>query len=114
PPRLLLPNAEGLTWIEAGAGQPRILFSEMTGLGDQMGIVTSTESRAQHRVVYMPPEAGMAHRSYLSPDRKQVLIVEMYLLSWVPCRLTPFDASSAGKPVGPAPAQCTDAAWSPD
>jgi serine/threonine protein kinase/Tol biopolymer transport system component len=114
PPRLLLPNAEGLTWIEAGAGQPRILFSEMTGRGDQMGIVTSTESRAQHRVVYMPPEAGMAHRSYLSPDRKQVLIVEMYLLSWVPCRLTPFDASSAGKPVGPAPAQCTDSAWSPD
>ena len=34
--------------------------------------------------------------------------------SWLPCRLVPFDGSSAGTPVGPAPAQCTDAAWSPD
>ena len=56
----------------------------------------------------------MAHRSYLSPDRKQVLVVEMDQRSWLPCRLAPFDGSSPGKPVGPAPAQCTDAAWSPD
>ena len=56
----------------------------------------------------------MAHRSYLSPDRKQVLVVEMDARSWLPCRLVPFDGSSPGKPVGPAPAQCTDAAWSPD
>ena len=34
--------------------------------------------------------------------------------AWLPCRVTPFDGSSPGKPVGPAPAQCTDAAWSPD
>jgi len=33
---------------------------------------------------------------------------------WLPCRLAPFDGRSSGKPVGPAPAQCTDAAWSPD
>jgi eukaryotic-like serine/threonine-protein kinase len=66
-PRLFLANAEGLTWISAGIGQPRLLFSEMTGRGQQMGIVTSTESRAQQRTVYMPPEeSGMAHRSYLS------------------------------------------------
>jgi Tol biopolymer transport system component len=32
----------------------------------------------------------------------------------MPCRLTPFDGRSPGRPVGPAPAQCTDAAWSPD
>ena len=31
--RLFLANAGGLTWIEAGAGQPRLLFSEMTGRG---------------------------------------------------------------------------------
>jgi eukaryotic-like serine/threonine-protein kinase len=114
-PRLFLSNAEGLTWIKAGAGQPRLLFSEMTGRGQQMGIVTSTESRAQQRTVYMPPEeSGMAHRSYLSPDGKQILLVEMKFSTWLPCRLTPFDGSSPGKPVGPAPAQCTDAAWSPD
>ena len=56
----------------------------------------------------------MAHHSYLSPDRKQILLAEMDYSSWLPCRLTPFDGSSPGKPVGPAPAQCTSAAWSPD
>jgi Tol biopolymer transport system component len=38
----------------------------------------------------------------------------MDLGEWLPCRLVPFDASSQGKQVGPAPAQCTDAAWTPD
>lgn len=113
-PRLFLPNASGLTWIKFIPRQSLLLFSELTGLGDQMAIVSSTESRAQHRIVYMPPESGMAHRSYLSPDRKQVLIVEMDQGAWLPCRLTPFDGSSPGKPVGPVPSHCTDAAWSPD
>jgi WD40 repeat protein len=40
--------------------------------------------------------------------------VEMDLGSWLPCRVVPFDGSSAGRRVGPQPAQCTDAAWSPD
>jgi Tol biopolymer transport system component/DNA-binding winged helix-turn-helix (wHTH) protein len=113
-PRLFLANASGLTWIESGPRQPRLLFSELTGRGHQMAIVSSTESRADHRAVYMPPESGMAHHSYLSPNRKQVLLAEMDGTSWLPCRLMPFDGSSPGKPVGPAPAQCTDAAWSPD
>jgi Tol biopolymer transport system component len=112
-PRRLLANAEGLTWIEGASGQPKVLFSELTGLGGQMSIVSSTESRTEQRTVYMPPENGMAHRSYLSPDGKWALVIEM-LDTWLPCRLTPFDGSSPGKPVGPAPAQCTDAAWSPD
>jgi Tol biopolymer transport system component len=115
PPKLFLANASGLTWIDTEGGQPRLLFSELTGRGYQMAIVASTESRSEHRTVYMPPESGMAHRSYLSPDRKHVLVVEMgFDGGWLPCRLTPFDGSSPGKPVGPAPAQCTDAAWSPD
>jgi Tol biopolymer transport system component len=113
-PHLLLANASGLTWNEPGARQSRVLFSELTGRGQQMAIVSSTESRAQHRTVYMPTETGMAHRSYLSPDGKQVLLIEMDHGSWLPCRLTPFDGSSPGKPVGPAPAECTDGAWSPD
>ena len=117
-PRLLLTNASGLTWIQerkmVAASPPFLLFSELTGRGNQMSIVSSTESRTEQRTVYMPPETGMAHRSYLSPDRKQVLLVEMSFGTWLPCRLTPFDGSSPGKPVGPAPAQCTDAAWSPD
>ena len=114
-PRLYMTNASGLTWIEAGLRQERFLYSELTGRGHQMAVVTSTQSRDRRRTVYMPPtEMGMAHRSYLSPDRKQVLLAEMDHRSWLPCRLTPFDGSSPGRPVGPTPAQCTDAAWSPD
>jgi serine/threonine protein kinase/WD40 repeat protein len=111
----LLTNGEGLTWFKDEAGQPRVLFSEMTGLGGQMSIVSSMENRTEPRNVYVPPPPdGMAHRSYLSPDRRWVLVVEMDIHSWLPCRLVPFDSSSTGKPVGPIPSQCTDAAWSPD
>src|SRR4051794_12158109 len=85
----LLANASGLTWIEAGQRQSWLLFSELTGRGHQMAIVTSTEHRGQHRNVYMPAETGMAHRSYLSPDRKHVVLVEMDRGSWLPCRLMP-------------------------
>jgi len=113
-PRRLLTNAEGLTWSADGAGQLRVLFSELTGRGFQMSVAASTESRTEQRTVYAPSENGMAHRSYLSPDRQQVLVIEMGFNAWLPCRLVPYDGSSPGKPVGPAPAQCTDAAWSPD
>jgi len=33
---------------------------------------------------------------------------------WLPCRLAPYDGSSVGRSIGPDPAQCTSAAWSPD
>jgi len=33
---------------------------------------------------------------------------------WLPCRLVPFDGSSAGRAVGPQGAACTNVAWSPD
>ena len=113
-PRLFLSNAEGLTWI-GGAAEPRLLFSEVTGRDVQMVVVTSNEKREQHRVIYAPPENGMAHRSALSPDGKWVLVAgEMTYVSWLPCRLTPFDGTAPGRIVGPTPAQCTHAAWSPD
>jgi Tol biopolymer transport system component len=80
-----------------------------------MGIFTSTESRSEQRTVYLPADvSGMAHRSFRSPDGKSVLVVEMNASGWLPCRMVPFDGSSAGHRVGPTPAQCTDAAWSPD
>jgi Tol biopolymer transport system component len=114
-PKLILTNAEGMTWFTDGGGQLRVLFSEMTGLGGQMSIVSSTERRTAPQNVYVPPAPfGMAHRSYRSPDGRWVLVIEMDGKSWLPCRLAPFDGGSAGKLVGPAPAQCTDAAWSPD
>jgi len=114
-PQRILTNAEGLTWFNDRAGQLRVLFSEMTGLGGQMSIVSSTERRTAPQNVYVPPPPfGMAHRSYRSPDGQWVLVIEMDGKSWLPCRLAPFDGGSAGEPVGPVPSQCTDAAWSPD
>jgi serine/threonine protein kinase len=114
-PRRMLENAGGLTWFNDPRGQRRVLFSEMTGMGGQMSIVASTEDRRGARTVYAPPPpAGMAHRSYRSPDGKWILAIEMDSHAWLPCRLVPFDGGSTGRQVGPVPSQCTDAAWSPD
>ena len=72
-PVRLLPNASGLTWI----ADHLVLFSEIKS-GLHMGIVTATDSRAAWREIYISPdEHGMAHYSYLSPDRRSVLVVEM-------------------------------------
>ena len=110
-PTRLLPNASGLTWIT----DQRILFSEVK-TGIHMGIVTAKESRADRREIYFPPnERAMTHYAYASPDRKSVLVVEMDQTHAFhqPCRLVPFDGSSAGRQVGPR-GTCTAAAWSPD
>jgi Tol biopolymer transport system component len=110
-PTRLLPNASGLVWI----ADHRLLFAEIkTGL--HMGIVTATESRAERREIYFPGnERAMAHYAYASPDRQSVLVVEMDATHHFsqPCRLVPFDGSSAGRQVGPQ-GTCTSAAWSPD
>jgi len=107
-PSELLPNASALTW----AGPHQVLFSEA---GKAMKIVTAGESRANERDVYVPKGTAMAHRSYLSPDSKWVLVVEMdESASWMPCRLVPFSGGSEGRQVGPIPSACTEAAWSPD
>jgi serine/threonine protein kinase/Tol biopolymer transport system component len=109
----ILANAEALTFIPGAAAAGRVLFSEY-GEGVHLSIVTSRDDRSEERTVYAPlSPAAMAHRSYLSPDGKNVLVVEMDG-GWRPCRVAPFDGSSLGKQVGPTPSQCTSAAWSPD
>ncbi|MFI5059593.1 MAG: protein kinase [Candidatus Acidiferrales bacterium] len=110
-PRLWMPNAAALTWLD----NEQLLFSEIKQ-GQHMAIVTSTESRADSRDVYVPVgENAMAHRSYVSPDRKWILVVEMDGRgNWMPCRVVPMDRSSNGRAVGPPRAPCTSAAWSPD
>jgi len=109
-PQRMLPNASGLTWVDS----QHVLFSELKE-GMHMALVTSNESRADLRDVYVPPrERGMAHRSAISPDHKWVLLVEMDNGGFLPCRLVPFDGKSAGKQVGPPNAGCTYVAWSPD
>lgn len=114
-PTRLMARSSGLSWVEPAPGQLRVMFSSLTGEGIHMGVYTSTESRGEQRTVYLPRSLNaMAHRSYLSPDHKSVIAVEMDMGSWRPCQLVPFDGSSKGKGVGPNPAQCTDGAWSPD
>ena len=78
-----------------------------------MAVVSATESRADKRTVFVRDEV-MDHFSYLSPDRKGILLAEMGFNGWLPCRLAPFDGGSIGRIVGPDPGQCTSAAWSPD
>ena len=107
-PTELLPNASALTWV----GLHQVMFSEQD---KAMKIVTAGESRANERDVYVPKGTNMAHRSYLSPDSKWVLVAEMgESVSWLPCRLVPFSGGSEGKQVGPIPSACTEAAWAPD
>ena len=110
-PTRFLPNASGLTWI----ADKRVLFSEIkTGL--HMGIVTATDGRAESREIYVhPDEHAMAHYSYLSPDRRSVLVVEMTGAHAFTgrCRLVPFDGRSSGRLVGPQ-GTCLAAAWAPD
>jgi Tol biopolymer transport system component len=111
-PALFMPKAAGLRWIAPG----EILFSEIKHPPViNMSVVAANENRGQARDLYIPATPqGMAHFSQLSPDRKSVLIVEMDAAVWQPCRLVPFDASSAGTKVGPPGAQCRSAAWSAD
>jgi Tol biopolymer transport system component len=109
-PEKLLPNAAALTWVD----RQHVMFSEGKG-GLQMGVVTATESRAGERDVYLPSTSGgMAHRSWISPDGRWILVSEMDSLGWLPCRVLPFDGSTSGEVVGPQKARCTYAGWSPD
>jgi DNA-binding winged helix-turn-helix (wHTH) protein/Tol biopolymer transport system component len=114
-PKELLPNAAALTWLDS----QHVMFSELdprttAPLNSIMGLATATESRAEERYIYLPP-GGMAHRSWISPDRKWVLVSEMGGKElWEPYRVVPFDGSTTGELVGPKPARCTYAGWSPD
>ncbi|MEO8677543.1 MAG: protein kinase [Vicinamibacterales bacterium] len=110
-PQMMLKNASGLVWT----GPRQIMFSEIR-TGVQMAVVTSEETRAAQRDVYVPPnEPDMAHRSSLSPDGKWVLLVEMDIDHlWEPCRLVPAAGHSSGQKIGPPGGGCTFAAWSTD
>jgi eukaryotic-like serine/threonine-protein kinase len=111
-PNMLLPNASSLTWIEGGK---RLLFSEVRG-GLHMVVVTTDEGRGNSRNVYVPTgERSMAHHSYLSPDGRWVLVVEMDGRGEiVPCRIVPFQGTNEIKVVGPPNGACLSGAWSPD
>jgi serine/threonine protein kinase len=108
-PQKWLANASGLSW----RSERHILFSEITS-GLHMSLVGSDEARSAVQPIYAPShEAGMVHRSALSPDARWILVVEMENPVWQQCRVIPADGSGAGWRIG-RPGQCTYAAWSPD
>jgi eukaryotic-like serine/threonine-protein kinase len=111
-PHMLLPNASSLTWIEGGK---RLLFSEIKE-GLHMAVVTTDEGRGNSRDVYVPAgKRSMAHHSFLSPDGRWVLIVEMDSRSEIlPCRIVPFQGTNGVRVVGPPDGACLSGAWSPD
>ena len=111
-PRIMLPGASSLTWIERGK---RLLFSEITE-GLHMVVVTTDLGRGQRREVYVPAgDRSMAHHSYLSPDRRWVLVVEMDNRGNIlPCRVVPFEGGGNARIVGPSDSTCIAGAWSPD
>ena len=111
-PHILLPNSSSLTWIEGGK---RLLFSEIKK-GLHMAVVTTDEGRGDSRDVYVPAgERSMAHHSYLSPDGRWVLVVEMNPRGAIEqCRIVPFQGSGAMRLVGPPGGNCIAGAWSPD
>jgi serine/threonine protein kinase/Tol biopolymer transport system component len=111
-PHMLMPNASSLTWIEGGK---RLLFSEIKE-GLHMAVVTTDEGRGNSRDVYVPAgKRSMAHHSYLSPDGRWVLIVEMDSRSEIiPCRIVSFQGTNDVRVVGPPNGACLSGAWSPD
>jgi serine/threonine protein kinase/dipeptidyl aminopeptidase/acylaminoacyl peptidase len=111
-PHLMLPNASSLTWIDGGK---RLLFSEIKE-GLHMAVVTTDEGRGQSRDVYVPTGSrSMAHHSYLSPDGRWVLIVEMDSRGEIhECRVVPFAGGGDLRIVGPPSDTCLSGDWSPD
>ena len=105
-----LSNATGLTWIDS----QHVMFSEVKQ-GWHFAVVTSSESRADERDIYVPPkETDMAHYSWISPDHQWVLIAEMKVGGWYPCRLVAFAEPPNARLVGPQEGDCPAAGWSPD
>jgi len=111
-PHLLMANSSSLSWIEGGK---KLLFSEIKE-GLHLALVTSDEDRGNSRDVYVPDgKRSMAHHSYLSPDGKWVLVVEMdSQTNILPCRIMPFQGGGPIKLVGPPGGECHSGAWSPD
>jgi DNA-binding winged helix-turn-helix (wHTH) protein/Tol biopolymer transport system component len=109
-PHLLLKNAAGLHWLDAG----HYLFSRLHS-GLHLGVVTSRTDGENVRDIYFPEhERGMAHYSYASPDRKSALVVAMNGQGeWEQCLLISLNGSSAPRRVGPN-GRCTQGAWSGD
>ena len=107
-PRLLLPNAHELQWIQDG----RVMFAEFKR-GIQVAVVVASEGRSDARDVYVPPPDGMAHVSDLSPDGERVAIGQMRMTSNnadpspLSCFVLPFVGPGKPRPIGTAAVPCS-------
>jgi serine/threonine protein kinase/Tol biopolymer transport system component len=111
-PQMLFGNASSLSWIDSGK---HLIFSEIRQ-GLHMPVVTTDSNRGNSRDVYVPEgERSMAHHSYVSPDGKWVLVVQMDSRgNLLPCRVVPFQGKGDVRVVGPPGRQCIAGAWSRD
>jgi serine/threonine protein kinase/WD40 repeat protein len=111
-PHMVMTNASSLTWIEGGK---QLLFSEILQ-GLHMVLVTTDEGRGNRRETYNPPGGrSMVHHSYLSPDGRSVLIVQMDNSGTIiPCRVVAFQGGGNVQIVGPPVGSCRSGAWSAD
>lgn len=109
-PRLLLKNAAGLEWLDP----QHVVFSQAPS-GIHLSVVKSSVARENVQALYAPDhERGMAHYTYLSPDRRWAIVVEMNGNGeWAPCRLISIEGERSTRRVGPD-GGCTSAGWSPD
>ena len=98
-PRLLMPNAHQLQWLDDG----RVLFSEFKK-GIQVAVVAARAGRSEARDIYVPPPAGMAHVSDLSPDGRLVAIGQMSPLS---CFVMPFHGRGEQQSIGTPEIPCS-------
>ena len=115
-PRLLMRNANSLRWMPRGG----LIFSEFKQ-GIQLAIVTSDESGAERRDLWVPELNQMAHQSEVSPDGRSVIIAYMNPgpLSPEPraCFVRPLAAEGADqiRLIGGGGVPCNMfARWSPD
>ena len=102
-PRLMLPNASGLTWLD----ERRVLSFLDAQTRHAHGHRDRYERAGLSNMtcIFLEKHTGMAHRSgHISPDRKWALSSQKWTRrrGWMPCRLVPFDGSSEGQPVGAA------------
>ena len=109
----MLNLAEGLTWIDTH----RVLFSELKPTG--MGLETACKTIAPPACeIYMPnpkPVRALFLLAFTGRRTKSWCGGRRWERPpWLPCRLVPFDGSSTGHRVGPDPAECTAAVWTPD
>ena len=115
-PRLMLRDANSLSWTPGGG----LIFSEFKQ-GAQLAIVTSDESGADRRDLWVPALTQMAHQSDVSPDGQSVVVGYMGLGPLSPdsqaCFVRPLaeEGADTERVVGGGQVGCLMfARWSPD